>query len=97
MKFRVASLAVSLMLTNLAFAANPKPMSVDRSGSFLIDNATSDTATSHDATSHKPTTDRGNTASTASIALGAQGNLSNFSPTCGKLPIRQRTSHLLSP
>jgi hypothetical protein len=42
MKLRVASLAVSLMLTNLAFAATPKPMSIDRSGSFLIDNATSE-------------------------------------------------------
>lgn len=41
MKVRVASLAVILMSATGAFAAPPKPMSSDQSGSFLIDNATS--------------------------------------------------------
>jgi hypothetical protein len=35
------SLAVILMLASSAFAATPKPMSVDKSGTFLIDPATS--------------------------------------------------------
>ena len=39
MKFGAASLAVTLMLATGAFAAAPKPMSVDQSGSFLIDAA----------------------------------------------------------
>lgn len=42
MKPGVASLAVSLMLTASAFAATPKPMSVDKSASYLIDEATSE-------------------------------------------------------
>ena len=42
MKLGVASLAVTLMLATGAFAAAPKPMSVDKSGSFLIDPATSE-------------------------------------------------------
>ena|SRR5450631_722370 len=42
MKPGVASLAVSLMLTASAFAAAPKPMSVDKSASYLIDEATSE-------------------------------------------------------
>ena len=43
MKFGVASSAVvTLMLANAAFAATPKPMSNDQSGSFLIDSATSE-------------------------------------------------------
>ena len=39
MKFGAASLAMTLMLATGAFAAAPKPMSVDQSGSFLIDAA----------------------------------------------------------
>jgi len=38
----VASLAVTLMLATGAFAATPKPMSVDKSASYLIDEATSE-------------------------------------------------------
>ena len=37
MKPGVASLAVMLMLTTSAFAAPPKPISVDKSANFLID------------------------------------------------------------
>ena len=37
MKSGVASLAVMLMLTTSAFAAPPKPISVDKSANFLID------------------------------------------------------------
>ena len=42
MKPGVASLAVTLMLATSAFAATPKPMSVDRSANFLIDSATAE-------------------------------------------------------
>ena len=42
MKSGVASLAVTLMLATGAQAAPPKPMSVDRSGSSLIDAATTE-------------------------------------------------------
>ena len=41
MKPSVAILAVTLMLASGAFAAKPKPTSVDESASFLIDEATS--------------------------------------------------------
>jgi hypothetical protein len=42
MKFGVPSLAVTLMLATGAFAAAPKPISADESGSFLIDEAASE-------------------------------------------------------
>jgi hypothetical protein len=42
MKSGAAILAVTAMLATGAFAATPKPMSADRSGSFLIDEATSE-------------------------------------------------------
>jgi len=42
MKSGVASLAVTLMLATSAFAATPKPMSLDKSSSFLIDPATAE-------------------------------------------------------
>ena len=42
MKPGVASLAVTLMLATGAFAATPKPMSVDQSASFLIDSVTTE-------------------------------------------------------
>ena len=42
MKSGVASFAVTVMLATSAFAAPPKPISVDQSGSFLIDAATSE-------------------------------------------------------
>ena len=43
MKSGVASLAVTLMLATSAFAATPKPMSLDKSSSFLIDPAAAET------------------------------------------------------
>ena len=43
MKLGVASLAVTTMLATSAFAAAPKPISVDQSASFLIDAATTET------------------------------------------------------
>jgi hypothetical protein len=43
MKFVVATLAVTSMLTGAAFAATPpKPMSFDQSGSSLVDSATAE-------------------------------------------------------
>ena len=42
MKRGVASLAVTWMLAAGAFAATPKPMSLDESASFLMDSATSE-------------------------------------------------------
>jgi hypothetical protein len=42
MKIGFASLAVTLMLAHGAQAATPRPASVDGSGSFLIDEATSE-------------------------------------------------------
>ena len=42
MKLGAASSAVILMLATGAFAATPKPMSNDQSGSFLIDSAASE-------------------------------------------------------
>jgi hypothetical protein len=42
MKFAVSSFALLLALATGALAATPKPISVDQSASFLIDNATSE-------------------------------------------------------
>ena len=42
MKSGLATLAVTLMLATNAFAATPKPMSLDKSSSFLIDPATAE-------------------------------------------------------
>jgi hypothetical protein len=42
MRLGSVSLALILVFSTGAFAAKPKPMSVDESGSFLIDNATSE-------------------------------------------------------
>jgi hypothetical protein len=42
MKLGVAGLAMTAVLATGAFAATPKPMSVDESASFLIDSATTE-------------------------------------------------------